>query len=189
MLAGENRDGKIAQRRTPASSQARMIASHRGTVTSSGFSTTTCLPARAASTAGSRWAPLGVQMQTTSSPGMGEHRVEVVEDRAPADGQAGDLWPRSPGTGLNAATSRAPGISAIARAWNSAIIPQPTIAEPVVGHRRCSGIGFGDQTPSTTSTSTDFALFPEPTVTIRPLATSSLASTVAGRAARGRGRS
>ena len=69
MLAAENREGKIVQSRTPAASQASMIASQRGRVISSGFSTTTCLPACAALTAGSMCAPLGVQTQTTSSPG------------------------------------------------------------------------------------------------------------------------
>ena len=69
MFAGVNRDGKMVQSRTPAASQASMIASQRGRVISKGFSTTTCLPARAACTAGSTWAPLGVQMQTTSTSG------------------------------------------------------------------------------------------------------------------------
>jgi hypothetical protein len=68
-LAFENREGKIAAMRTPWAAQASSMASQRGSVISIGFSTTTCLPARAAATAGSRWAPLGVQMQTTSSPG------------------------------------------------------------------------------------------------------------------------
>ena len=86
-----NRDGKIVQSRTPAASQASMIASHRGRVISSGFSTTTCLPARAAWTAGSMWAPLGVQMQTTSSSGMRQQRVQIVERRTAALGQPGDL--------------------------------------------------------------------------------------------------
>ena len=86
-----NRDGKIVQSRTPAASQASMIASQRGRVISSGFSTTTCLPARAAWTAGSMWAPLGVQMQTTSRSGLRQHRVQVVEDRAASLGQPGDL--------------------------------------------------------------------------------------------------
>ncbi len=90
-FAGVNRDGKIVQSRTPDASQASMIASHRGRVISSGFSTTTCLPAFAAATAGSMWAPLGVQTQTTSTLGIGEHLVEVVVELAIGAGQLGDL--------------------------------------------------------------------------------------------------
>ena len=41
-----------------------MIWSQRRSVISRGFSTITCLPARAAATAGSQWAPLGVPMVT-----------------------------------------------------------------------------------------------------------------------------
>ena len=54
---------------TPALRHASMIWSQRRSVISSGFSTMTCLPARAAATAGSRWAPLGVPMVTTSTAG------------------------------------------------------------------------------------------------------------------------
>ena len=43
-----------------------MIASHRESVTSSGFSTITCFPAFAAATAGSMCAPLGVPIVTVS---------------------------------------------------------------------------------------------------------------------------
>ena len=59
-----NRDGKIVDNTTPASSQALMILSHRLSVISSGFSTITCFPAFAAATAGSMCAPLGVQIVT-----------------------------------------------------------------------------------------------------------------------------
>ena len=46
-----------------------MIWSQRLSVISSGFSTITCLPARAAATAGSMCAPLGVPIVTTSTAG------------------------------------------------------------------------------------------------------------------------
>ena len=46
-----------------------MMRSHFLSVTSSGFSTTTCLPAFAAATAGSMWAPLGVAIVTASTAG------------------------------------------------------------------------------------------------------------------------
>ncbi len=46
-----------------------MILSQRSSVISKGFSTITCLPARAAFTAGSRWAPLGVATVTTLTAG------------------------------------------------------------------------------------------------------------------------
>ena len=48
-----NREGKIVQSCTPALSQASMMRSQRSVVISSGFSTTTCLPAIADATAGS----------------------------------------------------------------------------------------------------------------------------------------
>jgi hypothetical protein len=57
----------MAESLTPALSQAAMILSHRLSVISSGFSTITCLPALAATTAGSMWAPLGVAMVTAST--------------------------------------------------------------------------------------------------------------------------
>src|SRR5579862_7276201 len=64
MLASLNREGKTVASRTLFLRQALMIASHRLSVISSGFSTITCLPALAAATAGSMWAPLGVQIVT-----------------------------------------------------------------------------------------------------------------------------
>ena len=110
-----NRDGKIVQSRTPAASQASMIASHRGRVISSGFSTTTCLPAAAAWTAGSMWAPLGVQMQTTSSSGLRQQRIQIVErSRQPPSASPAILSPLA-GLRLQAATTRAFSISLIAR--------------------------------------------------------------------------
>ena len=48
------RDGKIVVSPTLLRRHAEMIASQRASVISSGFSTTTCLPALAAATAGSR---------------------------------------------------------------------------------------------------------------------------------------
>ena len=105
----------MAQRRTPAASQAAMIASQRPTVTSSGFSTTTCLPARAARTAGSRWAPLGVQTQTTSIAGSASIASRSSKTRNPSPASAAIFAPLASDR-LKAATSRAPGISAIARA-------------------------------------------------------------------------
>ena len=68
-----------------------MIASHRGRVISSGFSTTTCLPACAARTAGSQVGAAGRADADDVEPGMGEHPVEVVVDPAVAPGQLGDL--------------------------------------------------------------------------------------------------
>ena len=53
MFAGLNRDGMIEQIRTLFFAAALMIASHFASVISSGFSTTTCLPALHAFTAGS----------------------------------------------------------------------------------------------------------------------------------------
>ena len=73
-----NRDGKIVPSLTPALSQASMMRSHFLSVISSGFSTMTCLPAFAAATAGSMWAPLGVAIVTASTAGVGEHRVDRV---------------------------------------------------------------------------------------------------------------
>ena len=110
-----NRDGKIVQSRTPAASQASMIASHRGRVISSGFSTTTCLPARAAWTAGSMWAPLGVQTQTTSRPGL----RPAVASRSSKIGQpplaSRAIFSALAGLRLQAPTTRALSISLIAR--------------------------------------------------------------------------
>ena len=63
---------------TPAFSHSPMIWSQRLSVISSGFSTITCLPARAAATAGSMWAPLGVPIVTTSTSRIGQHLVQVV---------------------------------------------------------------------------------------------------------------
>ncbi len=68
----------MADSLTPAFSHSRMILSQRESVISSGFSTITCLPARAAATAGSRWAPLGVPIVTTSTVRIGQHVVQVV---------------------------------------------------------------------------------------------------------------
>jgi hypothetical protein len=68
-LAGLKREGKIVQSLTLCCLQALMIRSQRSRVISSGFSTTTCLPASAAATAGSMWAPLGVVMMTTFTSG------------------------------------------------------------------------------------------------------------------------
>ena len=54
---------------TPFCSQAAIMRSHRWSVISKGFSTITCFPARAAARHGSKWAPLGVQIDTTSTSG------------------------------------------------------------------------------------------------------------------------
>ena len=59
-----------------------MIASQRRSVISNGFSTMTCLPARAAATAGSVWASLGVPMVTTATRRIGQHVVQRVIRRA-----------------------------------------------------------------------------------------------------------
>ena len=59
------------------------MASQRASVISSGFSTTTCLPARAAATAGSRWLPLGVQIVTTSTSGSASRSARSSWARQP----------------------------------------------------------------------------------------------------------
>ncbi len=129
MLAAVNREGKIVQSRTPAASHASMIASQRRRVISRGFSTTTCFPAAAALTAGSRCAPLGVQTQTTSSPGTASIASRSSKTAQPPSASAAILAPLA-GLRLQAAMTRAPSISLIARVWNSAIMPQPMIPKP-----------------------------------------------------------
>ena len=81
--------GRWSRATTPALRHSSMIWSQRRSVISSGFSTMTCLPARAAATAGSRWAPLGVPMVTTSTRRVGQHGLQVViRLAAGAGGQA-----------------------------------------------------------------------------------------------------
>jgi hypothetical protein len=68
----------MVQSLTLAASQAAMMASQRAVVISSGFSTTTCLPARAAATAGSRCAPDGVVMMTICTSGRARAAANSV---------------------------------------------------------------------------------------------------------------
>ena len=74
-------------------------------------------------------APLGVQTQTTSSPGFASIASRSSKTSQPPPASPAILAPLA-GLRLHAATTRAPWISLIARVWNFAIIPQPTIPNP-----------------------------------------------------------
>ena len=65
-VAGSNRCCEMTVTSVPALSRASMISSVRATVSSAGFSTMTCLPARNASMATSPCNPVGVHTTTTS---------------------------------------------------------------------------------------------------------------------------
>ena len=104
-----------------------MIASHRASVISSGFSTITCFPARAAATAGSRCAPLGVPIVTIGHPRVGQHLVQAMI--GPAAGAGGQpVGGRR--DGVEAGDQFGPRTSSIARAWNAEIMPQPMMPKP-----------------------------------------------------------
>ena len=86
-----NRDGKIVQSRTPAVSQASMIASQRGRVISRGFSTTTCFPARCRLHGRIQVGAAGRADANDVHLGLGEHLLQVVVSLALATGQPGDF--------------------------------------------------------------------------------------------------
>ena len=97
MLAGVNREGKIVQRRTPAASQASMIASHRGQrdlqrlLDDHVLAGAGRLDGRIAMGAAGRADADDIQ------PRVRKHRVQVVIDRAAVPGHPGDLLGVGPG--------------------------------------------------------------------------------------------
>ena len=150
-----------------------MIASQRGRVISSGFSTTTCLPARAAC---DRRVQVGAARGADADDveaGVGEHRVEVVVDPALAAGQrrrSSSPFGRGP-----AERGHDPGAGDLGDRPGVELGDHPAADDPetVRGHARLRRCRRGPR--RSTSTSADPRrprLVPLPTRTIRPSATS-----------------
>ena len=121
LTSSEKRSWEITVSFLPDASLAAITLSASAAVNAIGFSSTTCLPFSSASIAFCAWRKLGVQIFTIS---ISDASISEKSENGRAPYFSANARARA-GSASQTATSSAPGISFIARAWIFATMPQP----------------------------------------------------------------